>query len=329
MSEDVKPRVFVTRKIPAAGLERLRERCDVAVWEAPTPVPREALLEEAAKAEGLLTLLSDRIDAEVLAAAPHLRAISQYAVGYDNIDVAAATARGIPVGNTPDVLTEATADLAFALLMAAARRVVAGVDNVRAGEWVTWGPEILLGRDVWGATLGIVGLGRIGQAMARRGRGFGMRVLYAGPHRKPAAESALDARYAPLDELLAQSDYVSLHCPLTPETEGLIGAAALQRMPSHAMLINTARGKVVQTAALLQALREGWIAGAALDVTDPEPIPAGHPLVAQPNCIITPHIGSASVAARTEMAEVAAENLLAGLRGERMPFCVNPSVYKS
>jgi len=324
----VKPKVYLTRRIPLAGLRLLEEACDVRLWDEPLPVPREVLLREVAEAEGLLTLLSDRIDAGVLAAAPHLRVISQYAVGYDNIDLVAATARGIPVGNTPDVLTEATADLAFALLMAVARRLVEGVDQVRQGQWRTWGPEILLGQDVWGGTLGIIGLGRIGQAMARRGRGFAMRVLYADPRRKPEVEAALGVEYSPLEELLAQVDYLSLHCPLTPETRGLIGAAELRRMKPTAILINTARGAVVQQEALLQALREGWIAGAGLDVTDPEPLPPDHPLVALPNCVITPHIASASVRARTAMALIAARNLLAGLRGEPLPHCVNPEVYR-
>ncbi len=325
----MKPRIYLTRRIPQAGLHLLQEACDVRLWDEPLPVPRSVLLDEVAEAEGLLTLLADRIDAEVLAAAPRLRVISQYAVGYDNIDLAAATARGIPVGNTPDVLTEATADMAFALLMAVARRLVEGVDRVRQGLWRTWGPEILLGQDVWGATLGIIGLGRIGQAMARRGRGFGMRVLYADVRRKLEVEAALGVEHCQLEEMLAQVDYLSLHCPLTPETRGLISAAELRRMKPTAILINTARGAVIQQEALVQALREGWIGGAGLDVTDPEPLPPDHPLVALPNCVITPHIASASVRARTDMALIAARNLLAGLRGERLPHCVNVEVYQA
>jgi len=321
-----RPRIYVTRQIPAAGLDLLRAEGEVQVWPSSLPVPRETLLEAVAEAEGLLTLLSDPIDAALLAAAPRLRVISQYAVGYDNIDVAAATARRIPVGNTPDVLTDATADFAFALLMAAARRLPEGSANVRQGEWHTWGPQTLLGQDVWGATLGVIGLGRIGQAMARRGKGFAMRVLFTDPRCK-AEGAALGAECVPLETLLAEADFVSLHCPLTPETRGLIGARELRRMRPTAILINTARGAVVQQEALLQALREGWIAGAALDVTDPEPLPPTHPLVGLPNCLITPHIASASVTARTRMAVLAAENLLAGLRGERLPHCVNPQVY--
>ncbi len=319
-----KPRVFVTRVIPEKGLQLLESTCNVHIWESPEPVPRDVLMAQAAEAEGLLTLLSDPIDADVISAAPHLRAISQYAVGYDNIDVAVATARGIPVGHTPGVLTDATADLAFALLMGAARRLTEGVDHVRAGQWTTWGPRLLLGQDVWAATLGIVGLGRIGTAMARRGRGFDMRVLYTGPRRKPEIEAELGVEYVALDELLATSDYVSLHCPLRPETAGLIGEAELHAMKPTAILINTARGGVVETEALVRALREGWIAGAALDVTDPEPLPADHPLVDLPNCTVTPHVGSATVSTRTRMAVIAAENLLTGLRVESMPHCVNP-----
>jgi lactate dehydrogenase-like 2-hydroxyacid dehydrogenase len=324
----MKPVVFVTRRIPGEGLNRLREHCEVRLWEEAGPVPRAVLLREIGPAAGLISMLSDPIDAEVLAAAPALRMISQYAVGYDNIDLAAAAARGIGVGNTPDVLTEATADLAFALLMAAARRVVEGMENVRRGEWITWGPEILLGQDVWGATLGIVGLGRIGQAMARRARGFGMPVLYTGREMHPEAAVALQAEYVTLEELLEHSDYISLHCPLTPQTRGLIGEAELRRMKSTAILINTARGPVVQSAALERALREGWIAGAGLDVTDPEPLPAAHPLAALPNCVITPHIASGSVKTRVKMTEITVDNLLAGLRGERPAFCVNPQVYE-
>lgn len=322
----MKPRIFVTRRIPQIGLEKLQAACEVRLWEAETPVSRATLLAEAAEAEGLVTLLSDGIDAALLAAAPRLRVISQYAVGYDNIDVAAATARGIPVGNTPDVLTDATADFAFTLLMAAARRLPEARDNVRAGQWLTWGPQTLLGYDIWGATLGIVGMGRIGQAMARRGQGFAMRVLFTDPQCKAEGE-ALGAECVPLETLLAESDYISLHCPLTARTRGLIGERELRAMKPTAILINTARGAVVNTAALVEALRAGWIAGAALDVTDPEPLPAEHPLVMLPNCLVAPHIASASITARNQMALIAADNLLAGLQGARLPHCVNPQVY--
>jgi len=321
------PHVYITRRIPEAGLRMVREVCQVRLWEGELPPPREVILREVADCEGLLCLLSDPIDEEVIEAGKRLRVISQYAVGVDNIALAAATARGIPVGHTPGVLTDATADLAFALLMAAARRIPEGIEKVRAGRWRTWEPMGLLGASVWGATLGIVGLGRIGTAVARRGRGFDMRVLYHSHTRKPDLEAELGLEYAELNDLLAQADFVSLHCPLTPETRHLIDEGALQRMKPTAILVNTARGPVVDTDALVRALKERWIAAAALDVTDPEPLPADHPLARLPNCIVTPHVGSGTVAARERMAVMAAENLLAGLRGERLPYCANPEVY--
>jgi len=320
--------ILVTRPIPEAGLRLIRESCQVRVWEERQPLPRDVLLREIADCDGLICLLSDRIDAEVIAAGRRLRAISQYAVGLDNIDLAAATTRGIVVGHTPGVLTEATADLAFALLMAAARRLPEGIENVRAGEWLAWEPLGFLGVDVWGATLGLIGVGRIGTAVARRGRGFAMRVLYHGPRRKPELEAELGLEYAALDDLLAQSDFVSLHCPLTEATRHLIDERALRRMKRTAVLVNTARGQVVVTEALERALREGWIAAAALDVTDPEPLPPDHPLLKLPNCLVVPHIGSATVRTRERMAVMVAENLLAGLRGERPPYCANPQLFE-
>jgi lactate dehydrogenase-like 2-hydroxyacid dehydrogenase len=319
--------VCVTRRIPEAGLTMVHSACQVRLWEGELPPPKEVILREVADCDGLLCLLTDPLDAETIAAGARLRVISQFAVGVDNVDLQAATARGIPVGHTPGVLTEATADMAFALLMAAARRIPEGVERVRAGQWRTWEPLGLLGADVWGATLGIVGLGRIGTAVARRARGFAMRMLYYDRTRRPELEAELGLEYAPLDDLLAQADFVTLHCPLTPETHHVIGERALQRMKPRAILVNTARGPVVDTAALLRALQEGWIAAAALDVTDPEPLPADHPLVSLPNCIVVPHIASATVTARNRMAVMAAENLLAGLRGERLPYCANPEVY--
>ena len=319
--------VYVTRLIPEMGMRMIRDFCNVRVWEERMPPPKEVLLREVAQCEGLLCLVTDPIDAEVIAAGRRLRVISQYAVGVDNIDVRAATARGIPVGHTPGVLTDATADLTFALLLSAARRIAEGVTMVRSGQWRTWEPLCLLGSDVWGATLGIVGLGRIGVAVARRARGFAMRLLYYDTMRKPELEEELGAEYVSLEELLARSDFVSLHCPLVPETYHLIDEKALRRMKPTAILINVARGPVVDTEALTRALREGWIAAAALDVTDPEPIPPDHPLVNMPNCTIVPHLGSATVTARERMARIAAENLMAGLRGERLPYCVNPEVY--
>jgi len=322
-----KPLVYVTRRIPKVGLQMVREACDVRMWEGELPPPREVVLQEVADCDGLLCLLTTSVDAEVIAVGKKLRVISQMAVGVDNVDVGAATATGIPVGHTPGVLTDATADMAFALLMAAARRAPEGIEFVRAGKWRTWDPMGLLGADVWGATLGIVGLGRIGTAVARRARGFAMRILYHDVAHKPDLEAALGLEYVKLDDLLARADFVSLHCPLIPETRHLIGEQALRRMKPTAILVNAARGPVVNTDALVRALREGWIARAALDVTDPEPLPADHPLVSLPNCIVVPHLGSATVTARNQMATIAAENLLAGLRGERLPHCVNPEVY--
>ncbi len=331
MTAEPRPRVFVARRIPEAGLAPLRAAAEVAVWEDPLPPPRHALLAAVAGCDGILTLLTDRVDAELLdAAGPGLRVVSNYAVGVDNIDVAECTRRGIPVGHTPGVLTETTADLAFALLMAAARRLVEAADFVRAGRWQTWDPLLLLGSDVHGATLGLVGFGRIGQAVARRASGFGMTVLYHSRRRAdPATERSLMATWTNLDELFERSDVVSLHVPLTAETHHLVDADRLRRMKPTAILVNTARGPIVDTNALVRALEVGWIGGAALDVTDPEPLPADHPLLRLPNAIVVPHIGSASSATRARMAEMAATNLLAGLRGEPLPYCANPEVLEA
>jgi glyoxylate reductase len=305
-------RCFVTRDLPGAALDRLRERHEVDIWPERLPPPYDELRRRTADAEGLLSLLTDRVDAELIEGSPKLRAIANYAVGYDNIDLEAATARGIQVGNTPDVLTDATADLTFALLLAAARRLPEATASARDGDWVTWEPDRHLGYDVHGATLGIIGLGRIGRAVARRAEGFEMTVLHTG-----AEGGTL------LDELLERSDFVSIHCPLTTETHHLIDAAALQRMRPTAILINTARGPIVDQAALVTALREGRIAGAALDVTDPEPLPADDPLLTAPHVIVAPHIGSATHSARERMAQLAVENLLAALDGQPMPHAVN------
>jgi glyoxylate reductase len=322
-------RVFISRKIPEEGLRMVTGATDATVWQDDLPPPRDELLRAVRGCDGILTLLTDRVDAELLdAAGPGLKVVSNYAVGFDNVDVPECTARRIPVGNTPGVLTETTADLAWALLMAAARRVVEGADYVRAGKWKTWGPLLLLGPDVHGATLGIVGFGRIGQAVARRAAGFGMKILYHDVSRVQAAvEGALGASFVSLDELLAESDFVSLHVNLTPETEHLIDAERLREMKRSAVLVNTSRGPVVDNLALAEALRDGEIAAAALDVTEPEPLPVDHPLVGLPNCVVVPHIASASHATRARMAEMAAANLLAGLRGERLPTPVNPEVY--
>jgi glyoxylate reductase len=321
-----RPRVFVTRNLPGNALDLLRESCDVTVWPDELPPPPETLRAEAASAHGLVTLLTDRIDDELLAAAPLLVAVSNMATGFDNVDIAAASRRLVLVTRTPGVLTETCADLAFGLLLAAARRIAEGDRYVRAGRWRTWGPEIMLGPDVRGATLGIVGLGRIGEAVARRAAGFGMRVLYHSRHRKPEAEEALGATYTDLDTLLGESDFVTVHAALTDETRGLIGARELALMKPAAILVNTARGPLVDQAALYEALRSGKIAGAALDVTDPEPLPPDSPLLTLENVVITPHIASASFATRSEMARLAAANLLACLRGELNENVVNPEI---
>jgi lactate dehydrogenase-like 2-hydroxyacid dehydrogenase len=301
-------RCFVTRRIPGPALDRLADAHEVEVWAHRLPPTAEELREHAAGAGGLLTLLTDTVDEQLLEAAPGLRAISNYAVGTDNVDLEAAGRRGIPVGNTPDVLTDATADLAFALLLALARRLAEGERDVREGEWITWEPDRALGAEVTGATLGIVGLGRIGRAVARRAEGFGMEVLHT-------ARSG----GVPLGELLERSDFVSLHCPLTEDTRHLIGEDALARMKPTARLVNTARGPIVDPAALERALHARAIAGAALDVTEPEPLPADHPLLRAPNLLVVPHIGSATVGTRHRMSEMAVDNLLAGLAGEPMP----------
>jgi glyoxylate reductase len=309
-------RVYVTRELPGGAIGRLRDAHDVDVWPEDSPPPHDELVARARDSDALLTMLTERVDADLLSAAGELRGIANYAVGTDNIDLDAATAAGVPVGNTPDVLTDATADLAFALLLAAARRLRDADEAVRTGNWPTWSPMAFLGHDVAGATLGIVGYGRIGRAVARRGEGFGMEVIH---NSRSGGVS--------LDDLLRESDYVSLHAPLTPDTRGLIGERELGLMKPTAILVNTARGELVQTAALERALREGQIAGAGLDVTDPEPLPPDHSLLGAPNLTVVPHIGSATRTTREKMADMAADNLLAALAGERMPYCANPEVY--
>lgn len=322
-----KPTVFVTRKIAAEALDRLTAHAQVETWEQEDPPPQDVLLEKAARVEGLLTLLTDKIDAVLIDSAPNLKVISQMAVGFDNIDIAAATRKGIPVGNTPGVLTETTADFAWALMMAAARRVVEADKEVHEGIWRAWGPDVLTGYDVYGATLGIIGFGRIGQAMARRARGFNMRILYNDPHCGHEAGVETGAECVSLDELLAQSDFVTLHTYLSDETYHLIGREEFAKMKPTAVLVNTARGPVVDPDALNWALRSGKIAAAALDVTEPEPIPRDSPLLSLKNIVIAPHIASASKATRLRMAQMAVDNLLAGLQGERLPNCANPQVY--
>jgi glyoxylate reductase len=303
--------VFVTRALPGGALERLAEAYDVTIHDGALPPTRDELTAGVADAEGLLCLLTERVDADLIDAAPRLKVISNYAVGSDNIDVAAARERGIAVGVTPGVLTEATADLAFALLLAAARRLHEAAQDVRAGKWRTWEPQGWLGADIHGATLAIVGAGRIGAAVAKRAAGFDMEVIRVG-------------RDGDLHAALARADFVSLHVPLTEDTHHLIDAAALKAMKPTAILVNTARGGIVDQQALTRALDNGEIAGAALDVTDPEPLPADDPLLQAPNVLVVPHIGSAARSARERMADLAVDNLLAGLAGEPLPHSVQP-----
>jgi len=321
-----RPRVFVTREIFPEALEKIAAEADIEVWPGELPPPYETLVAKCRDAAGVLCMLSDRVDGALINACPDLRVISTMAVGYDNIDIAAATARGIRVGNTPGVLTETTADLIWALLMAAARRIAEADGYVRGGHWQTWGPMTLLGQDVHGATLGIIGLGRIGLEVAKRARGFGMKILYYSRTRKTLQqEKSLGLEYVDkMTDLLARSDFVSLHVPLTPATQGLIGAAEFAVMKKTAVFVNASRGAVVDQAALYEALKSGTIFSAGLDVTVVEPIPADDPLLTLPNLVIAPHIGSASFPTRRTMALMAADNLLAGLRGETPPHCVNP-----
>lgn len=320
-------KVFVTRELPPAATDRLASHCEVEVWDEFLPPDYEVILDKISGLAGLLCLLTDRIDAQLLDAAPAIKVISNLAVGYDNIDIAAASQRGIPIGNTPGVLNETTADFAFALLMATARRIPEARQYVQEGKWLTWHPTVLSGQDVFGATLGIVGCGRIGAALMRRAQGFGMRILVN------SLESAdeirqLGGKKVSLDELLSQSDFVSLHVPLTDETHHLISEQELKQMKPTAILINTARGSVLDPQALYTALRDGEILAASLDVTEPEPIALDDPLLTLDNCLVVPHIASASVATRAKMADMAVDNVIAGLKGQPLPTCVNPEIYQ-
>jgi glyoxylate reductase len=324
-------RVAVTRTLPDLG-ERLlhdaqeRGEIDVVRWSAELPpFPRE-LTKLLAGAEGIISLLTEPITNDVFTVEPQLRVVSNFAVGYDNIDVAAATGHKVAVCNTPGVLTDATADMAFSLLMTAARRIPEAVNYVRAGKWKTWGPTLLLGQEITGATLGVIGFGRIGKEMARRGTGFGMRLLAYDEYQDEETARELGVEFVGLEQLLRESDFVSLHCSLTPETRHLIGAEQFALMKNSAVLINASRGPVVDTNALVEALTTGAIWAAGLDVTDPEPLPADHPLVSLPNCVVVPHIASATIHTRNEMARIAVENCLAVLNGETPPSCVNPEV---
>jgi glyoxylate reductase len=321
-------RIFVTRELFPEVMEQLKQYGQVTIGARDRDLSREELLEGIRGKDAILCMLTDRIDAEVMEACPGLRVISNYAVGYNNIDVAEATKRGIPVTNTPDVLTEATADLTWALLLDVARRVTEGDRFTRSGRWHGWDPRLMLGKDVFGSTLGIIGFGRIGRAVARRARGFDMRVLYCSRTRlTPQEEKHLGVVYRPLNELLAESDFVSLHAPYTPETHHLIGEAELRRMKRTAYLINTARGPLVDERALVRALQEGEIAGAGLDVYENEPRLA-EGLKELEQVVLAPHLGSATLETRMKMAKLAAENLLSVLRGEKPPHLVNPEVWE-
>jgi len=322
-----RPRVFIAREIPQEAVEKINSSCLVDTWNSREPPSREALLDGVRDADGVLCSLSERIDSELMDSAPRIRVVSNMAVGYDNVDVPEATRRRIPIGNTPGVLTETTADLAFGLMLACARKIVEGDSVVRAGKWRYWDPLGFLGEDVHGATLGIIGFGKIGVAVAKRARGFGMRIIYYDIARRPDTERELGVEFASLEKLLSESDFVTIHTDLNPKTRHLIGAENLALMKKTSILVNTARGPIVDTSALYEALKRGDIRGAALDVTEPEPLPPTHPILSLDNVVVTPHIASGSRATRTKMAMLAADNLLAGLEGKRLPSCVNPEVY--
>jgi glyoxylate reductase len=324
-----KPKVFVTRAIPDAGLNRIKEQCDTEIWADQLPPPYATLRQKIGSCEGLVSLLTDKIDAPLLGAAHKLKVISNFAVGFNNIDVAAATARGIAVGNTPGVLTDATADMAFCLLIAAARCVVQGHQDTLAGKWKTWEPLGHLGQDLVGRTIGILGMGRIGCALAKRCRlGWDMTILYHDIRRNEQAEKDLGARLVDLDTILRESDFVSVHTDLNEQTRGLFNITRFQKMKPTAVFVNTARGPIVDQKDLFIALKSGIIFAAGLDVTDPEPPPLDDPLPKLPNVIVAPHIASATVGTRNAMAEICADNLLAGLAGKELPAWVNPEVAK-
>ncbi|MEM2273695.1 MAG: glyoxylate reductase [Candidatus Bathyarchaeia archaeon] len=324
-----RPKVYVTREIPERGLKKILERFDAEVWPEYGPPPKRVIIEKAGDVDALVTLLTDKIDAEVFDAAPKLKIVAQMAVGYDNIDIEEATKRGIYVTNTPGVLTETTADLSWALLMAIARRIVEADKYIREGKWkIAWHPMMLLGRDVYGATLGIIGAGRIGEAVARRAKGFNMRILYYDIIRRPELEREIGAEYVDLDTLLKESDFITIHVPLTKETYHMINAEKLRLVKKTAFIINTSRGQVIDEKALYEALKEERIAGAALDVFEQEPISPDNPLIKLNNVVLTPHIGSASHETRSRMAEMVAENLIAFFEGRVPPNLVNPDVMK-
>jgi glyoxylate reductase len=328
MSKAKKPRVFVTRRIPDAGLNRIVSECDADVWTEQLPPSRTELLKRVQGCEGLLTLLTESVDAELMdVCGEQLKVVSNYAVGFNNIDIEEATLRGIRVGNTPGILTEATADMAMTLLLASARRIWEAASDVHSGAWKTWEPKGYIGQDLVGKTLGIVGMGRIGTALAKKCRGgWDMRILYYDQYRNEAAERDLEAKPVDLDTLLAESDFVSVHTNLDDSTKGMFNAEAFRKMKPTSIFINTARGPLHDAKALYEALKAGEIFAAGLDVTDPEPIPEDDPLLTLSNCLIVPHIASATVSSRNGMAEIAADNLLAGLKGQPLRCGVNPNV---
>ena len=318
------PLVLLSHPLPPEWIASLQGRVRLLVGPADPPGFADNLLDRIGDAEGILCLLTDKVDQNLLQRALKLRVVSNVAVGYDNIDVKACLSRGIPVGNTPGAVTDATADLAMALLLSEARLLPRAAMDAKDGLWKTWSPTGWLGADLRGSTLGIVGLGKIGIAMAQRARGFGLKIVYSSSRPFPRTDLEMPAEYRSLDDLLQESDFVSLHCPLTVQTRGMLDETALQKMKPNAILINTARGAIVDMQALVRALREGWIRGAALDVTDPEPLPTNHPLFDLQNCLILPHIGSATFGTRKRMAEMACANLLAGLEGQKLPNQVFP-----
>jgi glyoxylate reductase len=326
----MKPKVFVTRVIPEAGLDKIKQHCDAEIWTDPLPPPYEVIRRELAHCDGLVSLLTDTVDIPLMDAAPKLKVVSNFAVGFNNIDVPAATKRGIAVGNTPGVLTDATADMAFCLLIAAARRLVEGHQYTLSGKWKTWEPLGHLGQDLAGRTLGIVGMGRIGYALAKRCRaGWDMKILYTDVNKNEKAEMELAGKQVDLDTLLQEADFISLHTDLNEKTRGMFGKDQFQKMKRTAVLINTARGPLVDQKALAEALKAGTIFAAGLDVTDPEPPESSDPFLKLPNIIIAPHIASATVGTRNAMAEICAGNLVAGLTGQKLPAWVNPEVERN
>jgi lactate dehydrogenase-like 2-hydroxyacid dehydrogenase len=322
------PLVLVSHTLPDGWLDLLENRCRLLIGPKDANELSDELFTELPNAEGLYSLLTIKVDENLLSQAPRLKVVSNMAVGFDNVDVEACTKRGIPVGNTPGVLTDGTADLTMAILLAAARRLFEANLDAREGRWITWSPTGWLGKDLRGAILGIVGMGKIGSAIAKRAAGFGMKIIFSDPNPHKEIEEKFGANQVSIEDLLEESDFVSLHVPLTKQTHHMIDEGALKSMKPSALLINTSRGPIVETDALINALENDWIAGAALDVTDPEPLPADHPLYQLPNCLIVPHIGSATWNTRRRMAERACENLLAGLEGKRLPFCVNPQAHE-